>query len=146
MARKKRSKERRTYDRMVARCSDPSHPKYPWYGGRGIRVCEEWLGAGGFSRFFADMGPAPTPKHTIERENNALGYHPQNCRWATMKEQAQNRRSSVVLELGGLRMTMSQWADRLGVDRRALWKRLNGKTPMALVDALTTPFARRRAA
>lgn len=116
------TKEYRCWKRIISRCTNPDDPRWPWYGQRGIRVCERWQES--FENFLADMGPAPTPKHTIERENNHLGYHPQNCSWATMKEQGQNRRSNVFLICNGRRLTMAQWADSIGVDRRVLWKRL----------------------
>lgn len=138
----KLSKEQRTYYRMIARCHDESHPRYPWYGGRGIVVCERWRAPGtGFAAFLADMGKAPTPGHTIEREKNELGYSPTNCVWATWKEQAQNRRTSVHITFQGVRLTIAQWAEKLGVDRRVLWKRID--KGWSTERALTEPKAKR---
>jgi hypothetical protein len=119
---KSQTKEYRCWRRIIGRCHNPDDQRWPWYGGRGIRVCERWRDD--FDAFLADMGPAPTPAHTIEREKNHLGYHPENCRWATMKEQAQNRRSNVNITFEGRTQTMAQWAAELGIDRRVLWKRL----------------------
>ena len=89
---------------MIQRCTNQKHEHYHNYGGRGIRVCDKW--AASFEAFFADVGPRPSSRHSIDRINNDGDYEPGNVRWATRREQATNRRNNLIVEYKGRSMTM----------------------------------------
>jgi len=91
-----RSREYFSWMSMMRRCENPNSAEYPYYGGRGITVCERWRGDQGFENFLTDMGPRPDGKTLDRYPNNDTGnYEPTNCRWATKREQQLNRRKGI---------------------------------------------------
>ena len=120
---------------MRERCKNPRHKVYEQYGGRGITVCERWDAS--YLDFLADMGRKPSSSHSLDRIDNNKGYSPDNCRWATKKEQGRNRRDNTVIEFQGKRMCVADWADEFGMSRNALYIRLKNNWPIA--EALTKP-------
>lgn len=107
---------------MLDRCALPTHQAYHNYGARGIVVCKRWRES--FDNFWADMGPAYQHGLTLERRNNNRGYSPANCKWATRRRQANNRRTSALLDTPAGRITVSQAARRYGLGRSTLAYRL----------------------
>lgn len=122
-----RSPEFWAWSNMRARCSNPDDPRYDDYGGRGITVCERWQNS--FFAFFEDMGPRPTPDHSLDRENNDRGYEPGNCRWATRKEQAWNRRNTRLVELDGEMVTLREASRRLSIPETTIQARIDRGLP-----------------
>lgn len=124
---------------MKARCLSPAASGYRNYGGRGIALCGRWLS---FEKFIEDMGRRPGDEYSIERINNDGNYEPSNCRWATKREQANNRRGNRLLTLKGKTLTLQQWADSLGISAGTLDTRL--RLGWTLERALLEPVASQR--
>jgi hypothetical protein len=110
------------WNTMKNRCSNPNVAGYEYYGGRGISVCERWLNS--FPNFIADMGPRPSPEHSIDRINNNGNYEPANCRWATAEEQVLNRRNNNLIEHNGITKPVTAWSKQLGIHVSTLRYRL----------------------
>lgn len=113
---------------MVARCTQPSAPGFDHYQKRGIGLCSRWhTGEGdssGFQCFLADMGERPSRRHTIERDNNDLGYFSDNCSWATRRAQANNRMTNKYIDYRGERLTFAQAGRLAGLERWVIRDRL----------------------
>jgi hypothetical protein len=120
---------------MLVRCHTPTAQAYHNYGARGVHVCDRWRHS--FENFYADMGPRPSPDHSIDRINNEAGYSPDNCRWATLQQQAVNKRTNVYLEYDGHRLTVAEWSRRVGIAKWCIRARL--RAGWTVVDALTRP-------
>jgi len=102
---------------MLTRCYNPNSISYKDYGGRGVTICERWLPENlGFQHFVEDMGERPSIKHTIDRIDVNGSYCPENCRWASPSQQANNKRDSVVIYYHGKRLPLTYLCDALGLN------------------------------
>ena len=126
-----------TYLNMVNRCTDSTNKKFADYGGRGIGVCDGWIES--FEKFLSDMGVRPS-NATLERIDLNGNYEPSNCKWATWKEQQNNKRSNRVIEHDGQVLTLQQWADKTNLSHSVIFYRL--KRGWSIEKALTTPAIR----
>lgn len=134
-----RTKEYRAWSGMIHRCYHKSYSLFHRYGGRGITVCDRWMGDDGFSNFMKDMGLAPSDKHSLDRERNDGNYEPDNCRWATIEEQNRNRRTNVYYTWGEETKTLKDWCISLGIKYSTIWRRING-CGWSFERAITTPI------
>lgn len=107
------SKLYRVWDSMVRRCHNSNHKAFPRYGGRGISVCAEWRKYAAFKAWAESSGYAEGL--SIDRINNDAGYCPENCRWATAKQQQNNRECCAYIKHDGERLTVTQWSERLQI-------------------------------
>lgn len=107
-----------SYRAMMSRCYRTKDVSYRFYGGRGIKVCEEWHDISKFEEW--------VNKHpffdgaTIDRVDTNGDYEPENCRWSTMFEQCKNRRNSIIIERNGERHNITEWAEIIGINRSTL--------------------------
>ena len=121
---------------MIDRCHNPKSTNFQRYGARGINVCQQWHGADGFAQFVKDMGPRPIGT-TLDRIRGNEGYSPDNCRWATRKQQQTNLSSNVMLTYDGKTMTQKDWAIHLGMSGNAISERI--RKGCSVEEALTAP-------
>lgn len=120
------------YD-MKYRCTRPDHRHYKNYGGRGITVCERWLQSS--KNFVEDMGPRPEGG-MLERKDNSKGYSPENCIWATRKEQNSNRRNCIYVFIGEERVTLKEYCRRKELLYRPIAKRIKRGWTLALAVSI----------
>lgn len=135
----KSSPEHQAWVNMRQRCVNPKNRNWKHYGGRGIRVCERWAS---FENFFADVGRRPSDEHTLERKNNDKNYEPDNCVWATQKQQSRNTRRNRLLTYQDQTMPLVAWAESLGLKFATLHARIV-RLGWTVERALTTPSAGR---
>lgn len=106
---------------MKWRCYYPKNNSFPRYGGRGITVCDRWKNS--FENFLSDMGIKPKGT-SLDRIDSTKGYLPENCRWATFKQQANNTKANVRLTHNGKTLTLTEWAEEIKINPKTLWTRL----------------------
>jgi hypothetical protein len=132
---------------MIQRCTNPKQKSYATYGARGIAVCERWRQS--FEAFYTDMGPRPSPKHTLERRNNNEGYSKENCSWETRLIQGRNKSNNRMITYKGRTQCMTAWEEELGWKPRTLYQRIV-VLKWSVEDAMTLPvgqlghYSRRR--
>lgn len=137
-ARGEESKTYASWKNINERCINPKNRYYHCYGGRGITVCQRWRK---FTNFLIDMGKVP-PGYQIDRIDNNKGYCKSNCRWATKKEQARNRRDNHLETHNGKTQCLIEWAEEFGIASHVLRWRL--KHGWSTGKALTTPVRKKR--
>lgn len=126
---------------MKARCYNHNHIGFSFYGGKGIKVCDRWLNS--FSNFYADMGNRPSKNHSLDRYPNKNGnYDPSNCRWATRKEQANNRINNTYLEINGIKKTTKEWTGIYKIPYETFLRRR--KIGWDINKALSHPIQKRK--
>jgi hypothetical protein len=120
-----RSLEYKVWSEMIRRCHNHHDTSYANYGGRGIQVCDDWRGAGGFEAFIGHIGRRPSASHAVDRIDNNGNYEPGNVRWATQTVQGRNTRKNRLITAFGKTMTLAEWAERTGIKRETIARRLN---------------------
>lgn len=133
----------RTYQAMKDRCTNENSQFYKEYGGRGISICDDWLGENGFENFYDwAMRNGYSGTLTIDRIEVNGNYEPNNCRWATMKVQNNNLRSNRRITINGITHTVAEWSDIVGIKSATIFSRL--RSGMSEESAIMTPLMRKR--
>ena len=130
----KATPEYRAWRAMKGRCLNTAHKDYPKYGAAGITLCEEWHK---FENFLADMGTRPAGT-SIDRIDNTKGYSPDNCRWASPKQQSRNRKSNKLVVFNGNTMTLAEFTEVSGLPKHVAYDRVV-KLNWPLDKAANTP-------
>lgn len=134
------TKEYSAWYHMIRRCYYPETEFYHNYGGRGIKVCDRWLGDQGFDNFCQDMGTKPSSNYSLDRINNDGNYEPANCRWISAKQQARNRRTTRLITIGNETKSMVEWCEIHNIKYSLVKDRI--KDNWDPIKAFTTPKKR----
>jgi len=131
--------ERKIWTGIIKRCTDPSNISFKNYGGRGIKICDEWKND--FIAFANYIGKKPSPKHEIDRINNNGNYEPGNIQWSTRSRNSRNRRSNLLFTIMGTTKTLADWVDIFSITKYTLvYKRIN--MGWTIEKALTKPHVK----
>ncbi len=133
------SSEYMSWTKMKFRCTNPKYHAYDKYGGKGIKVCDRWLGKDGFFNFLEDMGIKPDKSFSIERIDISKDYCPENCKWASKKEQARNKSNSKRIEYKGETKTLVEWSEILQLPYATLQARIDSYS-WSIEKAFETPI------
>ena len=123
---KSKTPEYYAWQNLRKRCYNKTDKRYPLYGGRGIKVCDRWLGKDGFDNFLSDMGPRPKNttgrEWSIDRINTDGDYSPENCRWATATTQCRNKSNNLSVHLWGERYCVTEACEILKINRHNFYR------------------------
>lgn len=129
---KKPTVEYKTWSSMRDRCLNPNNPMYKWYGERGIKICQRW---DSYHNFLEDMGKRPEGL-SLDRRDNDGDYTPENCRWASAKQQSMNRRGIKSVTIDGIEDSVNGHCKRLGLNQSTISGRIN--RGWSVISALKT--------
>ena len=135
-----KTKEYKTRSGMLRRCYNKNDARYYSHGARGIKVCDRWIES--YENFLNDMGRAPSEKHSIDRIDNNGDYTPENCRWATIEEQANNKQRTRKVIYHGIEIPLGTLCNKLNVPIELMRGRLNNGWPIEI--AVVTPKRERK--
>lgn len=128
----------RIWNAMKNRCYRKTHQAYSYYGARGITVCDEWKD--NFEVFYSwAINSGYSDDLTIDRINNDEGYYPENCKWVTMEEQVNNRRSCIQVTYNGETKNLMQWCKLLGLPYKLINQRMKLKN-ISFEEAISIPI------
>lgn len=117
------SPEYQAWGHMRQRCENKNCKAFKFYGAKGVSVCERWRRS--FAYFYSDLGPRPSPDHSLDRINASGNYEPNNCRWATREVQDNNRTNTPLMEINGTGKTVTQWERHSGLTRGTIRRRMS---------------------